>query len=162
MVILCLLCAACIGLTIRFSAKRSSSDDFHGETGSLEDGRMISKGDSVTVSVYASEMDSVYGYQFYVYYDTEILEYQNRLYSEIDDIPTIFATNKDQCLLVGATMTGKASGFNGRDVFVCRIEFVALEDTDLEQIMLSRVNIVTEDMQYLENIDGWTVSVTVP
>lgn len=127
----------------------------------------ISAGDIVVVNVSADELDAMYGYQFDVDYNREYLEYRKRLYSDIDEILTIFATDKEQNLLVGATMIGDAKGYSGQGVPVCRVEFIALSDFDMEPdfdakyITLSRVNVVSDDLSYLENVDGWTASITV-
>jgi len=127
----------------------------------------ISAGDTVVINVYAAEMDDVYGYQFNINFDRDFIEYKKRLYSDIDEILTIFATDKEWYLLVGATMIGDAKGYSGQDVPVCRVEFIALTDFELnpdltsDHIALSDVNIVKSDLQYLENIDGWTASVTL-
>ena len=127
----------------------------------------ISAGDIVVASVFADNMDDVYGYQFDMHYYTDCLEYRNRLYSDIDEIPTIFATDKEQSLLVGATMIGGAKGYTGRKVPVCRVEFVALSDFDFEPdlgmkyINLSRVNVVKDDLEYLENVTGWTAKLSL-
>jgi len=127
----------------------------------------ISAGDIVVVNVAADEMDDVYGYQFDMNYDRDYLEYKKRLFSDIDDIITIFATDKEWYLLVGATMTGDVRGYSGREVPVCRVEFVALNDFDLktdsssEHITVSSVNVTKDDLQYIENVDGWTASISV-
>ena len=126
----------------------------------------ISAGDIVVVQVSAAEMDAVYGYQFDVNYNIEYLEYRKRLYSDIDEIITIFATEKERYLLVGATMSGDAKGYSGQEVAVCKVEFIALadfvleSDFDMKYITLSRVNVVSDDLSYLENVDGWTASIS--
>jgi hypothetical protein len=127
----------------------------------------ISAGDTVVINVYAAEMDDVYGYQFNINFDRDIIDYKKRFYSDIDEILTIFATDKEWYLLVGATMIGDAKGYSGQEVPVCRVEFIALTDFELnpdftsDHIALSDVNVVTSDLQYLENVDGWTASMTV-
>lgn len=120
----------------------------------------ISAGDIVVVNIFAEEMNDVYGYQFDINYGREYLEYRNRLYSDIDGILTIFAADKEEHLLIGATMVGDQKGYSGQDVPVCRVEFIALSDLDPGQITLSKVNIVQDDLMYLENIGGWTARIT--
>ena len=127
----------------------------------------ISSGDIVVVNVSADEMDDVYGYQFDINYDRDYLEYEKRIFSDIDDIGSIFATDKEWYLLVGATMTGDSRGYSGQEVPVCRVEFVALADSDLkmdsssEHLTISSVNVVKDDLQYIENADGWTASISI-
>jgi hypothetical protein len=127
----------------------------------------VSAGDTVVINIFADDMDDVYGYQFNINFDGDFIEYKKRLYSDINDILTIFATDKEWYLLVGATMIGEVQGYSGQDVPVCRVEFVALTDFELnpdftsDHIALSDVNVVTSDKQYLENVDGWTASMTV-
>jgi hypothetical protein len=121
----------------------------------------ISAGDIVIVNVFAEEMDGVYGYQFDLNYDREELVYSNRLYSDINGITTIFSADKERSLLVGAMMIGGMKGYCGKGVPVCRVEFTALSDCDPGQIMLSKVNIVKDDLQYFENVEGWSASITI-
>lgn len=129
--------------------------------------KKISAGDTVVAVISVDEMSNVYGYQFNLHYNSDKLQYSDSLYSDIDEIPTIFATERDLSLLVGATRIGDEPGFSGRAVQVCRIEFVALADFELEadfdmkQVSLSSVNIVTGDLQYIENAEGWVINLTV-
>lgn len=126
----------------------------------------VAVGDVIVVSVYADEMTDVYGYQFEINYDSEYVEYSKRLYSDIDEILTIFAADKEWYLLVGATMIGDAQGYDGTDVPVCRVEFTALTEFDLnddftsDHFAISSVNTVTSDLQYLEDVAGWSASVS--
>lgn len=128
----------------------------------------ISAGDTILISVYANEMEDVYGYQFNMSYFVDYLEYSGRIYSDIDEILTIFATNKGQHLLIGATMIGAAKGYSGQEIPVCHLEFTAMSDFELEPeydvmkyIALSQVNVVRDDLEYLENITGWTANITI-
>ena len=129
--------------------------------------KKISAGDIVTLNVFADEMNDVYGYQFNINFDRDFIDYKKRFYSDIGEILTIFATDKEWHLLVGATMNGDAKGYSGQKVAVCRVEFIALTDFELnpdftsDHIALSDVNVVTSDLQYLENVDGWTVNMAV-
>ena len=129
--------------------------------------RTVLAGDVVVVQVYADSMDDVYGYQFDLNYDRDYLEYRKGLYSDINTIHTIFATDKERCLLVGATMIGNTGGFIGREVPVCRIEFISLTgfnlnpDLSSEHITISGVNVVTGDLEYVEDVEGWAVHVIV-
>jgi len=165
-VVLSTLCVCVIGFSIWFITGKNTSI--------IEDGvplgsylGQVSLGDIIVVNVTADELDNVYGYQFDVYFNRDYLEYNKRLYSDIDDIITIFATDKEKYLIVGATMIGDAEGYSGRDVPVCRVEFTALndfvvsEDFSSELFGISRVSVVTEDLQYLENVEGWTASLAV-
>ena len=180
--ILSILCIAAIGLSVWIVSWK----DIPNDTSVVEDSSPeaiivlgeddaplssfpghVSVGDIVVVNIFADEMDNVYGYQFDINYNREYLEYRKRIYSEIEDMIAIFATDKEQYLLVGATMIGDAKGYSGQDIPVCRVEFVALSDFDLENdfdmkyIMLSRVNVVTDDLQYLEDIDGWAADLSI-
>ena len=118
-------------------------------------------GDTLVVNVYANDLDDVYGYQFYLWYDPANLEYQGHLASSIEEIPLIFAADQSQPLLVGATMVGSSSSYSGNEVLVCQIELVALADCDLGQIAVTDVNIVTSDLRYIEDEAGWTTAVYV-
>ena len=128
---------------------------------------LVAAGDVVVVNVFAKEFSDVYGYQFEINYDSEYVEYNKRLHSEIDEIITIFATDKEWYLLVGATMIGDTEGFSGANVAVCRVEFMALADFMLnddltsDHFAISSVNTVTSDLQYLEDIEGWTATISV-
>ena len=158
---LCILCISALGFSIQLIAWNDVVDIQEAQIppGGVLD--HISAGDTVIVNVFADEMNAVYGYQFDINYDRDCLEYKNRLYSDIDEIATIFATDKQEGLLVGATMIGDAKGYYGQEVPVCRVEFTVLSDFDPRQVSLSRVNLVTDDLSYLENADGWTTSITV-
>jgi hypothetical protein len=127
----------------------------------------IPAGDVIVVSVYANEIDDVYGYQFNMNYFADNLEYSGRIYSDIEEIITIFATEQEQSLLIGATMIGDAKGHSGYDAPVCHLEFITLTDIEMEPdfdvmkyITLSRVNIVKSDLQYIENVTGWTATIS--
>ena len=120
----------------------------------------ISAGDTLVLTVSAPALQDVYGYQFDINYDQGAFRYEKRIYSDIGEIPTIFAKDKEQYLLVGATMTGDTPGFTGEAVNVCRVEFVALTDYKEVPFTLSRVNVVGSDLEYTENIDNWTVSLS--
>jgi len=175
--ILSILCISVVSISILFFWGNNIPDEENGalDSISLEEPQVplasiatkISAGDIVVLNVFADEMNDVYGYQFDINYDKDIIEYRKRLYSDIDEIITIFATDKEWYLLVGATMIGDAEGYTGQEVPVCRVEFVALTDFELnvdsssDHIAVSGVNIVTGDLQYLENVAGWTASMTV-
>ena len=176
--ILCILCVVVIGVFMwMFFGKDDPAGD-EKNSGTLVDlgaqqvplgniSMAVSAGDIVVVNVFADKMDNVYGYQFDINFDSEIITYGKRLYSDIDEIPTIFAKDKEWYLLVGATMTDFEKGFSGQQVPVCRVEFVALTNFELnpdltsDHITISSVNIVTGDSQYLENVEGWTVHISV-
>jgi hypothetical protein len=153
--------APVVGIPVGYDAPDSLQESYVTLVTLDNDLVSISAGDTVVVSVFADEMTDVYGYQFDIGYDKESLEYGKHLYSDIDEIITIFATDKEQCLLVGATMIGDVKGYSGQDVLVCRVEFTALADCDPDYITLSGVNIVTDDLRYLETVDGWTTNITV-
>ncbi|MDR0458988.1 MAG: cohesin domain-containing protein [Coriobacteriales bacterium] len=127
----------------------------------------VNAGDTVVVSIYVEKMDDVYGYQFNLHFNRDKLEYSQGLYSDIDEIQTIFAAEKDQYLLIGATKIGDQAGYSGQLVQVCHVEFIAISDFTLEpdftmqHISVSEANIVTSDLHYLTDTEGWTVSVAV-
>ena len=177
-IVICIFCVCILACSVWFLTERSTSVNESNNPNALvdTDGRKasfgnntttISAGDTVVINVFADEMDAVYGYQFDLNYDREFLEYRKRLYSDIDEILTIFAADKEWYLLIGATMIGDMKGYSGQEVPVCRLEFVALAEFDLsdsftsDHITLSRVNVVKDDLQYVENIDGWMASITV-
>lgn len=169
-IVLSILCVSLIGLSIWFFTGNNNPVKGNLEESQVPLGNIattISTGDFIVVNVFADEMDDVYGYQFDINYDRDYLEYRNRLYSDIDEITTVFATDKEWYLLVGATMIGDAKGYNGQEVPVCRVEFTALTDFNLktdfssEHLTISNVNVVKGDLQYLENIDGWTASMSI-
>ena len=175
--ILSILCVFAIGLSMLFfiGDNDPGEKDSDPESINLEEPQVpldnitktVSAGDIVALNVFADEMDNVYGYQFEINFDRDIIDYRKRFYSDIDEIITIFATDKEWCLLVGATMIGDAQGYTGQEVPVCRVEFVALTDFELnadlssDHIALSSVNVVTGDLKYLENVEGWTASMIV-
>jgi len=140
-------------------------DDQHVPLGNFT--KAVTAGDIVVMNISADVLDDVYGYQFDVHYNRDCLEYNKRLYSDINDILTIFATDKETFLLVGATMLGDVEGYSGQEVPVCRVEFTALRDFDLDNdsssefFAISRVNVVTGDLQYLENVEGWSANLNV-
>jgi hypothetical protein len=169
--LICILFIAVAGISIWFIIETNDPDtmmDLNEPQVPL--GNPITKitaGDTVVVNVFTDKMEDVYGYQFNIHFDKDFIEYSNRLHSDIDEIPTIFATDKEWHLLVGATKTGDAKGFSGQEVPVCRVEFTAQTDFELnndsssDHIALSDVNIVTDELQYLENMEGWTAKISV-
>jgi len=176
--VLCILCVAVIGVSMWiFPGKGDPVGDDNNPGIPVDLGAQqvplgnistaVSAGDTVIVNVFADIMDDVYGYQFDINFDSDIIKYGKRLYSDIGEIATIFAKDKEWYLLVGATMTDFEKGFSGRQVSVCHVEFAALADFELspdltsDHITISSVNTVTGDSQYLENVDGWTVRISV-
>jgi len=174
----CVLCVTFIGLSIWYLSGANTPTIEDGDLEVIADleeeavplasySGQISVGDIIAINVTADELEKVYGYQLDVYYNRDYLEYNKSLYSDIDDIITIFATDKEKYLLVGATMIGDAEGYSGQEVPVCRVEFTALNDFILTEYLaselfgISRVNIVTDELQYLENVEGWTASMSV-
>ena len=160
--VLCILCVSLIGLSVWFFTDGSSDTNIDETQVPLSNApTKITEGDIVIVNVFADALNDVYGYQFEINYNRELLEYRKYLYSDIDDIITIFATDKEQFLLIGATMIGAEKGYSGQHVPVCRVEFVALSDFDPRHITLSGVNVLTDKLQYLENVTGWSADITV-
>ena len=166
-VVLCMLFICVAGLAIWFCFGKSDPViDLREQETPLDGIRTkIIAGDTVVVNIFADEMDSVYSYQFDINYDRDFLEYNKRVYSDIDEILTIFASDKEWRLIVGATMIGEAKGYSGRKVSVCQLEFGALVDFELnhdstsDHMTISSVNIVKDDLQYLEDVDGWTINI---
>ncbi|MCL2150523.1 MAG: hypothetical protein FWH51_06340 [Dehalococcoidia bacterium] len=150
-----ILCVAIIGLSAWLLTGKSDPIPLDNNV------LIISAGDVVVVNVFSDVMDDVYGYQFDINYNREELAYRKCLYSDIDEIDAIFATDREQSLLVGATMIGDAKGYSGQEVLVCRVEFIALSDFESGKITLSGVNVVTGSLQYLENMSGWTTRITI-
>jgi len=176
--VLCALCVTVIGFSIWLLSGTNTpiiedvdlevNADFGEEEAPLASFLgQVSVGDIIAINVTADELEKVYGYQFDVYFNRDYLEYNKHLYSDIDDIITIFATDKEKYLLVGATMIGDAEGYSGQEVPVCRVAFTTLNDFILnedfasELFGVSRANIVTDDLQYLENVEGWTAHLSV-
>ncbi|MCL2137154.1 MAG: cohesin domain-containing protein [Coriobacteriia bacterium] len=133
----------------------------HNASKTLPENTLVTAGDVVVVNIYAQSLEDVYAYQFNLNYDADKLDYQKHLYSDINDIPTIFAVVKGSYLLVGATMIGAREGFSGKNVSVCRVEFTALDDFYLETITISSVCTVSGTLQYLEDVDGWTTELSI-
>ncbi|HHY81516.1 MAG TPA: hypothetical protein GX505_02425 [Clostridiales bacterium] len=121
----------------------------------------IGSGQDFIVTVYASEVQNLYGYQFNLYYDNEKVSFKGGLKSSIDAIGTIFKKDKEEHMLVGATMIGDVPGFSGKNVEVCSLEFTANSDIDSSMFVINRVNTVDADQNYLENVSGWSVKVKV-
>ena len=171
-VILCTLCVFVLGISMWFFIGKSDSDKVNLNEPQVPVDNVvkttISAGDTIIINVLADKMDDVYGYQFSIHFDRDFIEYtKKRPSSDIDEILTIFAADKEWYLLVGATMIGDAQGYSGQKISVCRVEFVAVTDFELnsnfilDHIAISDVHVVTGDLQYLSNIEGWTASITV-
>jgi hypothetical protein len=120
-------------------------------------GMIIRSGDSVVISVVAEQANDIYGYQFRLYFNTELLEYDGGIVSRINDIPTIFAKEYDAYLLVGAVKTGAEAGYSGEDVSMCQITLTAKSDMPRPEISIGEINVVKSDLTYMENITGWKV-----
>jgi|LSQX01.1.fsa_nt_gb hypothetical protein len=120
----------------------------------------LEAGQNFIVSVHAQEVKNLYGYQFNLYYDKDKVAYKGDLKSSIDAISMIFEKDKEDYMLVGATMIGDVPGFSGRNVEVCSMEFTAKSDIDSSAFTINRVNTVDADQNYVENISGWTIKIS--
>jgi len=121
----------------------------------------IESGKDFTVTVYAKEVSNLYGYQFNLFYDYDKATYKGELKSSIDAISMIFKKDMEDHLLVGATMIGDVPGFSAKNVEVCTMKFTANSDIDSSIFTLNGVNTVDADQEYLEDISGWSIKVSV-
>jgi hypothetical protein len=121
----------------------------------------IESGQDFIITVHAKEVNNLYGYQFNLYYDNEKVTYKGELKSSIEAIGMIFEKDKEEHLLVGATMIGDVPGFSGKNVEVCSMEFTANIDIDSSMFTIGRVNTVDADQNYLEDVSGWSIKVDV-
>lgn len=118
---------------------------------------------NIIVTVKAESIEDLYGYQFNLNYDSEELEYAGTITSKVDDIQTIFSKPKDGFELVGATMVGDKEGVSGTNMVLCEMIFTAKKDGVISDFAcsLSDVSIVKPDMEYLEDVEGWTCSLSL-
>ena len=124
---------------------------------------MVLEGQRIVVTVHAAELDDVYGYQFHLNYNPNQVEWAGSLTSKVEDITLIFSRSFNTYELVGATMIGEREGVSGRNVEVAELVLIAdmeayLLDFD---ISISHVNVVRSDMEYLEDVEGWSLSFSV-
>lgn len=120
----------------------------------------LKEGQSIAVTVMADSFENLCGYQFQLNYVKDELEYEGTVTSKIDDIQTIFSKPMDGYELVGATMVGESDGVSGKNKAMCEIIFTAKKEIVLDEldITISDVNIVQSDMNYLEDIQGWSLN----
>ena len=125
--------------------------------------KLVTAGQNVIITVTASSVSDMYGYQFRINFDPDEFEYAGGLHSKIQDIETIFANDFSGYKLVGATMLGDSAGFTGTDVIVCEMSFIALKDGDLSEMSLSmsNVGVVKSDLEYITDIPDWSMNATV-
>ena len=123
----------------------------------------VQQGQKVVITVVADEIEDMYGYQFQMNYDSDVFEYVGELSSNLDSIQTIFAKPFEGYQLVGATMIGESPGVGGSDVTVCQLAFVARQEAEISDVLLSisNVNIVRADGSYIEGVTDWSVSTSV-
>lgn len=121
----------------------------------------VKAGDTVVVTVSAPEVTDMYGYQFNLNFDQDLLNYTGSLKSDIPDLSTIFGKKLDGYVLVGSTMIGDRKGISEKNVVVCEILLTALGDCSLDGITINGVNIVRSDMDYVEGVKGWNCSAMV-
>ena len=119
----------------------------------------VMEGDVLTIHVAAPEVSDLYGYQFRLEYDDTSFAVDG-LQSLISDIPTIFKKDFDGYVLVGATMTGDAPGYSASDTQLCEVKLTALADGVRPEVKLSKVSVVSSQLDYTEDITGWTYEVT--
>ena len=118
-------------------------------------------GDAITINITSGQISDMYGYQFDLLYDNNVLEYTGVLASSISEISTIFAKEFDGYLRIGATKTGDADGFTSNRAAVCEVTLTAKKDCDLSEISISSVNVVQSDLTYMEGVADWTHSAKV-
>jgi len=121
----------------------------------------VSAGQSIVVTVTAASLEDMYGYQFNLNFDHDQLEL-TRTVARVPDM-MIFSRTLSDHELVGSTMVGERDGISGRNIAVSEIIFVALQDLNLSEfdVSITSVNIVRSDMEYIEDIEGWTLSKSV-
>jgi hypothetical protein len=119
---------------------------------------VVKAGQKVVVTVTSPAVEDMYGYQFEMRYDGDLLAYDDGLSSKIDGIQTIFAREFDGYQLVGATMIGEREGFTGEGQAVCELAFQAKVDQKVSDlpISLGKVGVVTSGLEYKEGVEGWT------
>ena len=120
-------------------------------------------GDTVVIRVYAPDVKDMYGYQFSLYYDKAELTYTEKKVSKIDGLDMIFARGFNDYVLVGCTKIGSVPGYSGSNVDVCEVQFTAVKDCELSDLVFSikEVNIVDSAMNYDEGIENWSCTAAV-
>ena len=119
----------------------------------------IMKGDEVKIRIGAPQVGDLYGYQFRLEYDSEQFS-ANKLKSLIDEIPTIFKKEFDGYILIGATMTGDSPGYSASDTQICELNMTALTDDGAPpEINISKVSVVSSELDYTEDINGWVYEI---
>jgi len=121
----------------------------------------VRAGDEISISITAAQVSDMYAYQFDLNFDNAAFEYTGGLVSSISEINTIFAKEFDDHLRVGATKIGDVDGFTDRRAAICEVTLTAKKDGELSDISIANVNVVTSELDYLEDIMDWTHSVRV-
>ena len=124
----------------------------------LTEGDTLTEGEALTVRITADTVEDLYGYQFQMEYDDKLLSLDG-IRSLLDDMPTIFKKDFDGYVLVGATMTGDNPGYSANDVPLCEIELSARSIGELSNIRLSKVNVVSSELEYTEDVTGWAYEI---
>jgi len=119
----------------------------------------IMQDDEMTVIINAPEVADLYGYQFRLEYDSTRFA-ASKLKSLVSEIPMIFKKDFDGYLLIGATMTGGSPGYSAFDAPLCELTLTALaDDGEPPKISLSKVSVVSSDLDYTEDVYGWDYEV---
>ena len=118
----------------------------------------LTEGEALTVRITADAVEDLYGYQFQLEYNDKLLSIDG-IRSLLDDMPTIFKKDFDGYVLVGATMTGDTPGYSASDVPLCELELSARSIGELSNIKLSKVNVVSSELEYTEDVTGWAYEI---
>jgi len=124
----------------------------------LTDYTTLTEGEALTVRITADAVEDLYGYQFQLEYNDKLLSIDG-IRSLLDDMPTIFKKDFDGYVLVGATMTGDTPGYSASDVPLCELELSARSIGELSNIKLSKVNVVSSELEYTEDVTGWAYEI---
>lgn len=116
----------------------------------------IKAGQQIVVKVTAAEIADLYGYQFELSFDMTLFSYSGSVQSGIAEISTIFGKKLEDHLLIGATMTGDRQGVSGGETEVCVVTLTALKDCEIPEATIKAVCVVQGNMEYIENIGGWS------
>ena len=140
------------------AASRNSAEFMDDIDVSLSPAFTVEEGDVLTLRVAATEVSDLYGYQFRLEYDDTLLSV-GAPQSLIESIPTIFKKDFDGYALIGATMIGDTPGYSAAGPYLCELKLTVLFDGVFPEIKLSKVGAVSSQLDYIENISGWTYEI---
>ena len=154
------VCCLIIGGTALFIFVNNNHEEGIADDGVPLTAFTYAEGDLITLRIAAPEVSDLYGYQFRLEYDDTLFSVGD-VQSLIADIPMIFKKNFDGYVLVGATMTGESPGYSASDTQLCELNLTALtDDGKLPEVNISKVSVVSSELDYTEDVSGWTYEVT--